>query len=260
MTGASLVAVPRRQSGLGRRWTRPLAAGLSFAVTAIAVLELAANLSHVLPPGDSFLGMDYVFYRDVAARWLETGAYYLPHQLSGPYTATLMVDNLYPPPALLLFLPFLVLPWILWWAIPIAVVAWFIAWERPNPIVWPLLALVLIWPRTQTAFLFGNTDLWMAAAVAGGLRWGWPAALLAIKPTFLVFAVVGIRRREFWVALGVLALVSIPMAALWVDYVQAMRNITIPADYSVGSLPLVLAPVIAWLARSKAAKQGSTAA
>ena len=259
MTGASLIAIPRRESGLGRRWMKPLATGLSIAVLGIAVLELVANLSHVLPPGDSFLGMDFLFYRDVAARWLETGAYYLPHQLSGPYTATLMVDNLYPPPALLLFLPFLVLPAILWWVIPIAVLVWFITWCRPAPIAWPLLALVLIWPRTQTAFLFGNTDLWMAGAVAGGLRWGWPAALLALKPTLLVFGVVAIRRREFWLGLGGLALVSIPMAALWVDYVQAMRNITIPADYSLGSLPLVLAPVIAWVARSRPAEDASPA-
>jgi hypothetical protein len=251
MTGASLIAIPRRESGLGRRWTKPVATGLSIAVLGIAVLELVANLSHVLPPGDSFLGMDFFFYRDIAARWVETGAYYLPHQLTGPYPATLMVVNLYPPPALLLFVPFLVLPAILWWVIPIGVLAWFIAWCRPAPIAWPLLALVLIWPRTQTAFLFGNTDLWMAAAIAGGLRRGWPAALLVLKPTFLIFAVVGIRRREFWLAIGVLALVSIPMAALWVDYVQAMRNVTIDADYSLGSLPLIVAPLIAWLLRAR---------
>ena len=91
----------------------------------------------------------------------------------------------------------------------------------------------------------------MAAAVAGGIRWGWPAALLVIKPTFLPFALVGVRRREFWIALAVVAIVSIPMAALWVDYVQAMRNMTIDADYSVGSLPLVLAPVVAWLLRTR---------
>jgi hypothetical protein len=251
MTGASMVAIPRRESGLGRRWTKPLAAGLSFALLGIAVVELAANLSYVLPPGDSYLGMDFLFYRDIAARWVETGAYYLPHQLAGPYPATLMVVNLYPPPALLLFVPFLVLPAILWWVIPIAGLVALLAWCRPAPIAWPLLALVLIWPRTQTAFLFGNTDLWMAAAVAGGLRWGWPAALLVVKPTFLVFAVVGLRRREFWIALAALAVVSIPMAALWLDYVQAMRNVTIDADYSLGSLPLVLAPLVAWFLRTR---------
>jgi hypothetical protein len=246
-----MVAIPRRESGLGRRWTKPLAAGLSIAVLGIAVVELVANLSYVLPPGDSYLGMDFLFYRDIAARWVETGAYYLPHQLAGPYPATLMVVNLYPPPALLLFVPFLVLPAILWWVIPISVLVAFVAWCRPAPIAWPLLALVLVWPRTQTAFLFGNTDLWMAAAVAGGLRWGWPAALLVVKPTFLVFAVVGLRRREFWIALAAVALISIPMAALWVDYVQAMRNVTIDADYSLGSLPLVIAPLIAWFLRMR---------
>jgi hypothetical protein len=30
-----------------------------------------------------------------------------------------------------------------------------------------------------------------------------------------------------------------------------MRNVTIDADYSLGSLPLVLAPVVAWLLRAR---------
>jgi len=251
MAGATMIAASGRDRGLARRWAKPIAAGLTVAILGVALLELAANLFHVLPPGDSFLGMDFVFYRDVAARWLETGAFYLPHQLSGPYTATLMVDNLYPPPALLLFAPFLVLPALLWWIIPIMVLGVFLAWCRPGPIAWPLLALVLVAQRTQTAFLFGNTDLWMAAAVAGGIRWGWPGALLVIKPTFIPLALVGVRRGEFWKALAALAVVSIPMAALWLDYVQVLRNVTIDADYSVGSLPLVLAPVVASLLRTR---------
>jgi hypothetical protein len=251
MAGATMIAASGRDRGLAQRWAKPVAAGLTVAILGVALLELAANLTYVLPPGDSFLGMDFLFYRDVAARWFDTGAYYLPHQLAGPYTATLMVDNLYPPPALLLFAPFLVLPAVLWWIIPIAVLGAFLAWCRPAPIAWPLLALVLVAQRTQTAFLFGNTDLWMAAAIAGGIRWGWPAALLVIKPTFLPLALVGVRRREFWMALAALAVVSIPMAALWGDYVQAMRNVTIDADYSVGSLPLVLAPAVVWLLRAR---------
>ena len=103
MSGASVIAATTRQSGFAGRWAKPVCAGLTFAIAVVAAIELIANLAHVLPPGDSSLGMDFFFYRDVAARWLETGAYYLPHQLSGPYTATLMVDNLYPPTALLLF-------------------------------------------------------------------------------------------------------------------------------------------------------------
>ena len=258
MSWATMLAEPREHAWV-QRWARPLAAGLTVAVTVVALLELAANLWYVLPPGDSFLGMDYAFYRDVAHRWVETGAYYLPHQLSGPYTATLMVDNLYPPIALLLFVPFLVLPTVLWWLIPFAVLTWFIVWARPSPVAWPLLALVLIWPRTQTAVLFGNTDLWIAAAVAGGIRWGWPAVLVVIKPTFLILAAVGVRRRSFWLAAGTLAVASIPMAALWLDYVVAMRNMTISADYSVGSIPLVVAPLVAWALRTRDVPSPSTA-
>ena len=109
--------------------------------------------------------------------------------------------------------------------------------------------------RTQTAFLFGNTDMWMAAAVAGGIRWGWPAALLVIKPTFLPLALVGVRRREFWFAMAAVAIVSIPMAALWLDYVHALRNVTIDAEYSLGSIPLVLSHLVAWMLRELSVEQ-----
>lgn len=255
MSGASMYAATTRGSGFAGRWIKPVCAGLAVVIAVVAAMEFVVNVSYVLPPGNSTIGMDFAFYRDIAQRWLETGAYYLPHQLAGPYTATLMVDNLYPPTALLLFAPFLILPAVLWWLIPIAVFGVFLAWCRPGPLAWPLLALVLVAQRTQTAFIFGNTDLWIAAAVAGGIRWGWPAALLVIKPTFLPLALVGVRRREFWIAMAAVAFVSIPMAALWLDYVQALRNVTIDAGYSVGSLPLVLAPVVAWLLRARYGEQ-----
>ncbi len=251
MSGAALAADTRTEPSVTTRWAKPVCAGLALVFFVIAAAEFAVALSYVLPPGDSFLGMDLSFYREIAARWLETGVFYLPHQLSGPYTATLMVDTLYPPPALLLFVPFLVLPAILWWLVPVAVLGAFLAWCRPGPLAWPLLALVLVSPRTQTAFLFGNTDLWMAAAVAGGFRWSWPAALLVIKPTFLPFALVGVRRREFWIALALWPLCRSRWPRSGWTIVQAMRNMTIDADYSVGSLPLVLAPVVAWLLRTR---------
>ena len=43
------------------------------------------------------------------------------HQLAGPYDVTLMTDVLYPPSALLLFVPFSILPIVLWWVVPIAI-------------------------------------------------------------------------------------------------------------------------------------------
>jgi hypothetical protein len=225
--------------------------GITIAILIVASVELAVASSYVLPPGGSSIGMDYAFYRDLGQRWVDTGQFYLPRQLEGPYEATLMVDNLYPPSALFLFAPLLVVPAVLWWAVPMAVLGWVIAALRPRPMALPLLALILVWPRTQTALLFGNTDLWIAAAVGAGLVWGWPLVMLAIKPTFLIFCVIGVRRRPFWIAAAVFAAASIPMAALWLDYGTAIRNMSIDPDYSVGSLPLVLSAVIAWLFRRR---------
>ena len=85
----------------------------------------------ILAAGD--LWIDYGFYHDVGARWLADGTYYLPHQLAGPYQLSLMIDILYPPSALLLFVPFSIAPAILWWAIPIGVTLLVVVVGTPRP-------------------------------------------------------------------------------------------------------------------------------
>jgi hypothetical protein len=37
--------------------------------------------------------------------------------------------------------------------------------------MWPILALILLFPKTPNQILYGNTDMWVAAAIAGGVRW-----------------------------------------------------------------------------------------
>jgi hypothetical protein len=156
-----------------------------------------------------------------------------------------MVDVLYPPPALLLFVPFVWLPWPLWWLIPAAVLLHVVRWLSPAPWSWPLLALLVLWPRTLGAILWGNTDLWVAAGLAAGIRWGWPAALLVLKPTFALLAVPLLGDRRLWAGAAVLAAASAPLLGLWVDYVEAMRNLRIGWDYSLPGLPLVVLPLVA---------------
>ena len=217
-------------------------AGLLMAVTIVTATTIAAA-------GD--LGIDYVFYRDVGQRFLETGVYYLPHQLAGPYDVTLMLDVLYPPSALLLFVPLVWVPALLWWAIPIGVTLYIVRGWDPGP--WAIAAMLalLLWPRAHGAFLYGNTDMWAMAGLAAGLRWGWPAILLTIKPTLAPFALVGIRHRSWWLAaalMGGFILLSLP---LWLDYVTAIRNVAIGGDYSLGSIPLMLVPLAAWAGRRK---------
>ena len=119
----------------------------------------------------------------MAQRWLDTGVYYTEHQLTGPYVIQTQVDNLYPPHALYLFVPFLFLPAILWWVIPLGVIGYVVWWCRPVAWMWPILALIVLFPKTPGQILFGNTDMWIAAAIAGGVRWAWPSVFMTLKPS-----------------------------------------------------------------------------
>jgi hypothetical protein len=217
---------------------------LSGALLAVLVIVSAQSVEW---------GIDYGFYRDTGARFLEDGVWYLPHQLAGPYDVTLMVDNLYPPSAIALFVPAAVLPSILWWAIPIAVTGYAIHRFRPGPLAIAGMLLLLCWPRAHAAFLFGNTDMWGMAAVAAGLVWGWPAVLLLLKPTFAPLALLGVRHRSWWLALGGMAVFGLLTLPLWLDYLTAMTNVRASGDYSLGSLPLLMVPIVARLGRSRTA-------
>lgn len=218
-------------------------------VAAVFAIEVAIGVSVIGGAGD--VGVDFRFYRDAAARWLADGTFYLPHQLEGPYSVTTLVDVLYPPNALFLFVPFTVLPAVLWWLIPAAVLGYLI-WTWRPPMWAVIVMIVLLMPvRAFGAFLWGNTDMWIAAAVAGGLRWGWPAALIAIKPSVFPFLLVGVRRRSFWVAGAILGVASLALWPLWPVYVTAIRNMELRPDYSLGSVTLLLVPIVAWFARRR---------
>ncbi len=219
-----------------------------MAVAVPFAVEVAIGIVVVGGAGD--LGVDFRFYRDAAVRWIQEGTFYLPHQLAGPYEVATLVDVIYPPSALLLFVPFTVVPAVLWWAIPITVLGYVIGSWRPSLWALPAMIILLMWVRAFGAFLWGNTDMWMAAAIAAGLRWGWPAALILIKPSILPFVLVGVRRRSFWIVAIVASGVSIGLFwPRWLDYVQVLRNMVPRPDYSLGSVTLLLVPVVAWLTR-----------
>jgi hypothetical protein len=219
-----------------------LLGGILVAVGLTTVRGIAAQ-------GDLFI--DYDFYRELGVRFLANGTFYLPHQIQGPYDVTLMRDVLYPPSALPLFVVAALAPPPLWWAVPVGVLAYAVYLWRPEPWGVAAMLLLLCWPRAHAAFAFGNTDMWGMAAVAGGLLWGWPAVLLLLKPTFAPFAIIGVRRRAWWIALLVLAGVSLWFLPMWFDYFRVIDNLNASADYSVGSLPLLVVPVVAWLARRR---------
>ena len=169
-------------------------------------------------------GNDFEWFVEVAARWQATGDFYRVEQRADSYIASTGVSVLYPPIALYLFAPFTVLPAVLWWAIPIGIVGWHVVTSRPAWWAWPIMALLLFAPRSQAMIIWGNTGIWITALVALGLRFAWASPFVLLKPTFLLFAVIGIRQRAWWAGMGVFVLASLVMLPLWFDYLAAMRN------------------------------------
>jgi hypothetical protein len=204
----------------------------------------------------SEVGQDWEFYVSIGQRWLETGVLYGERQLSGaPYHVLVNVDNLYPPPAILLFVPFALLPSplseVAWWGVPVAAIIAIVVRFRPSAWTWPLIAACAFWPRTLGSIIVGNSDLWSAAFVVGGILWGWPGALGIFKPSLAPFALAGARRRSWWFAVGGLAAVSILflITGAWADYLIVVTHWDLPWDRQLLNAPLLLIPVLVWLGR-----------
>src|SRR5450759_422063 len=119
----------------------------------LIVIELAIGFSQLVVGLDA--AVDYQIYTDATTRWLSDGSYFLPRQLAGPYQLQ-MGDVFYPPVALWLFVPFTVLPAVLWWAVPIAITA--AALERLRPPSWTIaVSLVVFLCPKYLEFVFdGN--------------------------------------------------------------------------------------------------------
>lgn len=202
------------------------------------------------------LGVDHRNLVQAADRWLAGGPFYAPYQLDGPY---IIGDNdlspiLYPPPWLLLLVPFTVLPGLLWWLVPIAITGVVVVYHRPKPIVWPVLALLIAFPQTLWNAAAGNTSMWVTAAVAVGTVTGPWALLAALKPSLLApFALIGVWRRSWWIGLVILVGVCALFLPLWMDYVVVLRNTLAGNDaaYGINQLLAVMIPVVAWLGSSR---------
>jgi hypothetical protein len=221
--------------------------------TVLAGVLVALALVNLVQGGLSDWGRQFAFrdldgYLDGTRRFLATGSPYDPLAIAGAWELG-PHSFIHPPTALPLFLPFLVLPAFLWWAVPLGVTAYAVRRLSPAPWSWPVMALGLVWIRSTGSLLAGNTDMWAMAFVAAGAVWGWPAALLAVKPTFAPLAVVAITRRRFWIGAVAVAVASLAMAGLWLEYAAVIRNSGVSLAYSLLNLPLVAVPAVAWLAR-----------
>ena len=210
----------------------------------VEFLKAAAN-----PNINGYGGIDFTLYMDATRRWLGGGSFYHPYQLAGPYEIQ-HGDVLYQPNSLILFVPFTVLPAILWWVIPLGTTVWAMVKLRPSIIAWPFIAFCLAWPPTLARTVAGNPVMWAVAAVALGCLYRWPAVGVLIKPSLFPFALIGIRDRRWWMALALGILTAVPFGAMWFDWIRTVTNSQGGGlAYSFQDIPLLLIPILAWKLR-----------
>ena len=234
------------------RWGRPVALGLSVLGLVVFAFWFALLLAHA--DYRWVVGIDRAIYRDAALRWLGGGAWYLPDQLAGPYPI-LVGHVLYPPVALLWFIPAAFLPDLLWWAIPIGTVAWVVARHRPALWAWPVMAACLAYNWTPQIIVAGNPSMWIAAAIAAGTL-GRPAfAFVLLKPSLFPLALLGVRSRGWWISVVAVTALSLLTLPMMLDYLRALLNARGPLAtilYSARDLPMLAIPLIAWAGRGRA--------
>ena len=238
----------------GVPWDR-VARGATLAVIGVAILAIVAQLVIGFPYADlggTDWGADLRGYVEASRSWLAGDGFYLPRQLHGPYPIELG-DVLYPPTMLYLFIPFLVLPYQLWWVLAVGLLG-FVVWSW-RPALWAvaLILVCLAFPDQPVLYFRGAPVIVFAALVAAALRWKWPGALILLKPSILPFALIGIRTRGWWITAGILLVLTVPLIPLIPDWLRAVVDARGPAGwlYSVKDLPLLMVPVIAYLGRTR---------
>jgi hypothetical protein len=194
------------------------------------------------------IGHDYQLYMDATRSWLGGGPFYHPYQIAGTYVVE-ADEILYPPHALLLFVPFTLLPAVLWWAVPICVLVYALWRAEPGPWATAFVLACLCIPKSLQLVTSGSPTMWVAAGLAFA-RVGWPAVGGLVKPTLLPIVLAGVRRRSFWVAAAVLALIDIALPRMSIEYVAVVRNATGPLAtviYSAGDLGIIGIGLVGWL-------------
>jgi hypothetical protein len=233
----------------GTQKSRPAEAGRWPLVAALFVFAIDVDL-WLTGIGSIVLayhpGWDFTEHRDAAARWLAGGSFYWPWELAGPFQVwgTAHEPILYPPTILPLLVPFTVLPSWLWWAIPIAITG-LVVWRHRTPARLALVLALCCCPLTMTVVWYGNPGMWITAVLALALEWPGFAPWVLLKPSLFPFALYRIHHRAWWVGLAAFALVSLPFAGLWLDWLRAVLNSRQDAGllYSLWSIPPLLIPL-----------------
>lgn len=234
---------------MNTRYGKPIALGITIVLLITAAY--LATLAYGAFDRVGYVGVDIIHYLDGTRRWLATGSPYVPSEVAGPFVYA-PETFLHPPIALPLLLPFTVLPLPLWWIIPVGIVAWFVWACRPAPWTWPVMALMLCSPRFHGAFIVGNSDLWIWAGVAAGLRFGWPALVVVVKPSMFPLVLAGIRHRSWWAGALGLGVISLAFGSLWLEWIAVVRNSPGDWTYSLRNLTWLLLPLVAWIGRRSA--------
>jgi hypothetical protein len=87
--------------------------------------------------------------------------------------------------------------------------------------------------------------MWAVAFLALATRYG-VGPLVLIKPTFFIFAAVGIRTRAWWLTLVLGVAFALVTISMWFDYLTVMRNVVEPdPTYPIWTIPMMLVPLIA---------------
>lgn len=231
----------------GRLHNLAFAASVAGALAIIALTAAFWAYGFLGPPAWRVGYPDLTVYTDATRRLLGGGGWFLARQMNGPY-AIVQGDVLYPPVAAWFFAPWLVLPPWTFSAIPVAITAWAVWQLRPAPWTWPLIALCVMWPMVPLKTLRLNPSVWLMAATAMGLLYRWPGAFIALKPSLLPFAVIGIRSRGWWAAAALLVLASAPVVADTLRYPGVVLNAQGGGlMYSLPDVPFLLIPIFAWL-------------
>jgi len=253
--------VRQRVTALARHWAS--AYDQVAPVAALLVLTLivvhGADILIRAEGSPGAVGIDYVDNAAAGVRWLNGESPFLPRQLHGAYQQLGMTifdtgEYLYPPVALPAFAVSAYLPAVLWWLIPAALTVGGLAYLRPARWTWPLLALCAGAGWSITSAIQGNPVIWFLALAMWAPATGWTGPLILLKPPLAPFALLGIRRRAWWVCAGVLALACIPFGSLWVDWWHVVADMTPMYAggvlYSVAQWPMMAIAPIAWAGRT----------
>ena len=225
---SELGTVPAQRRGFGDRQAttarlRHAWRLLAFAIVASAAVVFVLEIIGEVVLGSGRVAIDYRTYIPAAQSWLDGDGFYRSWQLAGPYQ---LVNPavMYPPTALVLFVPAVFLPPLGWWLVPAALTVIGLWGARPPTWRWPFIAICLLYPNTLWLVLSGNPDIWAVAFLALATRWPASSAWIVLKPTLAPLAVLGMRTRRWWLFVAALTIVSAALVLMWRDYVVVLMN------------------------------------